>query len=170
MCQTVRACYSTAMAKEKKPELSVITTHKEAYRDYFILETLEAGLALAGCEVKSLRDKQASLAGSFARLDKGELFLYNSYIAPYEMGNRENPDSRRQRKLLVHRSQIEKLKVKSVEKGLTLIPLKLYFNPRGLAKVELAVAKGKKLYDKRSDIRKRDTSREMDRAIKNSRK
>lgn len=128
---------------------------------------MEAGLVLSGCEVKSLRDHKASLAGSFAHLEGNEPFLYNLYIAPYEMGNRENSEEpTRKRKLLLHRSQIEKLKTKTVERGLTLVPLKLYFNKRGVAKVELAVAKGKKLYDKRTDIKKREAQRQMERAMK----
>ncbi len=152
--------------KEKKEDL-VITTNREARRDYFILETLEAGIVLVGCEVKSLREKQASLAGSFARIDGDEVVLYNLYIAPYKMGNRENLEPNRERKLLVRRSQIHKLKVKFIEKGLVLIPLKMYFNDHGIAKLELAVAKGKKLYDKRTDIKKASASRDIDRAIKN---
>ena len=152
--------------KNKKQD-PVIATNKEARRDYFILETLEAGIVLGGCEVKSLREGQASLSGSFARVDGAEIFLYNLYIPPYEMGGRENPEPLRERKLLLHRSQIEKLKAKTQEKGLALIPLRLYFNDRGVAKVELAVAKGKKLYDKRSDIKKKSMAREIDRAIKN---
>ena len=150
-----------------KEEGSVITTNREARRDYFIEDTQEAGIVLVGCEVKSLRDKQASLAGSFARVDGDEVILYNLYIAPYEMGNRENLEPKRERKLLLHRSQIHKLKVKTVEKGSVLIPLKLYFNGHGIAKVELAVAKGKKHYDKRSDIKKASADRDIDRAIKN---
>ena len=153
--------------EEKKEEGLVITTNREARRDYFILDTLEVGIVLVGCEVKSLRDKQASLAGCFARVDGDEVILYNLYIAPYEMGNRENPEPKRERKLLLHRSQIHKLRVKTVEKGLVLIPLKFYFNNHGIAKLELAVAKGKKLYDKRSDIKKSSTARDIDRAIKN---
>jgi len=152
---------------KEKAEDPVITTNREARRDYFILETLEAGLVLGGCEVKSLRDRQASLVGSFARVQGDEAVLYNLYIAPYAMGNRENLEPKRERKLLLHRSQINKLKAKTVEKGLVLIPLKLYFNNHGIAKVELAVAKGKKLYDKRSDIKKASAAREVDRAIKN---
>ena len=120
--------------KEKKSE-ALIATHHEAGRDYFILEVVEAGLVLAGCEVKSLRDRKASLAGSFARLDGDNVILYNLYIAPYPMGNRENLEPLRQRKLLLHRSQIHKLKVKTVEKGLVLIPLKLYFNAHWIAKI-----------------------------------
>ena len=152
--------------KEKKQD-PVIATNREARRDYFILDVLEAGIVLGGCEVKSLREGKASLSGSFARLDGEELLLYNLYIAPYEMDNRENLEPMRERKLLVHRSQLTKLKTKTQEKGLALIPLKLYFNDHGLAKVELAVAKGKKLYDKRADIKKQTVSREIDRAIKN---
>lgn len=151
--------------KEKKPDPIIVTNH-EARRDYFVEETLEAGLVLVGCEVKSLRARQVSLAGSFARLDGNELFLYNCYIAPYEMGNRENPDSKRVRKLLVRGSQLAKLKVKTVEKGLVLIPLKMYFTDRGIAKVELAIGKGKKHYDKRSDVKRRDEMRDIDRAVK----
>ena len=151
----------------KKVSENTITTNHQARRDYFVIESMEAGLMLAGCEVKSLREHQASLAGSFARLDGSELFLYSLYIAPYEKGGRENEDPNRTRKLLLHRSQIEKLKVKTLEKGLTLVPLRLYFNDRGLAKVELAVAKGKKLYDKRSDMKKMSADRDIDRAIKN---
>ncbi len=154
------------MKKEEKID-PVIVTNREARRDYFILDITEAGIVLVGCEVKSLRERKASLSGSFARLEGEELFLYNLYIAPYEMGNRENPDSKRERKLLLHRSQIEKIKAQTQEKGLAVIPLKLYFNKQGIAKVELAVAKGKKLYDKRAEIKKQSISREIDRAIKN---
>ena len=152
--------------KEKKQDPVIVTNH-EARRDYFVLETVEAGLMLVGCEVKSLRDHQASLAGSFARFEKEELFLYSLYIAPYEMGNRENLEPKRDRKLLLHRSQLSKLKAKMVEKGLAIIPLKLYFNDYGMAKVELAVCKGKTHRDQRDDIKKRTADREMDRAMKN---
>ncbi len=159
-----RVCYISPV-KEKKED-PAITTNREARRDYFILETLEAGIVLGGCEVKSLREKQASLAGSFARIEGDELFLYNLYIAPYDKGGRENLETKRQRKLLVHKSQLHKLKTKTVEKGMVLIPLKMYFNNRGIAKVELSVAKGKKLYDKRSDIKKASTLRDIDREVK----
>ena len=152
--------------KEKKQD-PVIATNREARRDYFILDVMEAGIVLAGCEVKSLREGKASLSGSFARLDGEELLLYNLHIAPYPMGNRENPDPLRKRILLLHKAQIEKLKVKTLEKGLVIIPLKMYFNDRGIAKIELGVGKGKKLYDKRSDIKKADIKREIDRAVKN---
>ena len=152
--------------KEKK-EAPPVVTHRQARRDYLILESFETGIALVGCEVKALREGQASLAGSFARVEGGEVFLYNLYIPPYTMGGRESPDPRRKRKLLLHRSQIHKLKAKTDEKGLVLIPLKMYFNDRGIAKVELGVGKGKKFHDKRSDIKKLSVRREIDRAIKN---
>ncbi len=153
--------------KEKKQNPVIVTNH-EARRDYFVLDVLEAGIALVGCEVKSLRAGKASLSGSFARLEGEDVVLSNLYIAPYEMGNRENPDEpTRDRRLLLHRAQINKLKIKTQEKGLTLIPLRLYFNDHGVAKVELAVAKGKNIYDKRTDIKKRSAQREIDRAIKN---
>ncbi len=153
---------------KEEPKSFIITTHHEARRDYFVIETLEAGLVLVGCEVKSLRDKKASLAGSFARVDGEDVLLYNLYIAPYDKGGRENPDeATRERKLLLHKSQIAKLKANTQEKGLALVPLKLYFNDHGIAKIELAVAKGKKLYDKRQDIKKQSVARDIDRAIKN---
>ena len=151
----------------EKKEIKIIHTHREARHYYEILETMEAGIVLAGCEVKSLRDAQCSLAGSFARFEGGELMLQNLYIAPYLQGNRENPDPRRLRKLLMHKSQLEKLRSRMQERGWSLIPLKMYFNPRGIAKIELALAKSKKFHDQRSDIKKRDAERQMDRAVKN---
>ena len=151
---------------KEDPNNSAIATHREAGRDYFILEAMETGIVLSGCEVKSLREGRSSLSGSFARFEGTELFLYNLHIPPYEMGNRENPEPMRPRKLLLHKRQLQKLAATILQKGLALIPLKLYFK-HGLVKVELAVAKGKKLYDKRSDIKKHSTLREIDRAIKN---
>ncbi|MBI4352851.1 MAG: SsrA-binding protein SmpB [Candidatus Omnitrophica bacterium] len=158
-------CYSLTV-KEKTPQNKVIVTNREAGRDYFILEALEAGIVLSGCEVKSLRGGKASLSGSFARLEGGAVILYNLYVDPYEKGGRENAEPRRERKLLLHGSQIERLKSQTAEKGRALIPLSLYFK-HGLVKVELAVAKGKKKYDKRADIKKREVQREIDRAVKN---
>jgi SsrA-binding protein len=153
--------------KDKKPETFIIVTHHQAGRDYLILDSLEAGMVLVGCEVKSLRDKKADLTGSFARFEGDELFLYGLYIAPYPMGNRENPEPKRPRKLLLRRSQMRRIKSQIQEKGLTMIPLKLYFNARGIAKVDLGVAKGKNVYDRRADIKKRSAEREIDRAVKN---
>ncbi len=153
--------------EDEKKENKVITTHREARHYYEILESFETGVVLMGCEVKSLREGQASLVGSFARFEGAELWLMNSYIAPYEMGNRENPESKRQRKLLLHKAQLQKTQARTQEKGLVLIPLKLYFNDRGIAKLELGLAKSKKLHDQRSDIKDRQSKRDIDRAIKN---
>lgn len=150
---------------EKKGKL--IATHHEARRDYHVLESYEAGLVLVGCEVKSLRSAKVNLAGSFAHFENGELFVRNLYIAPYEQGNRENPDPMRVRKLLLTRPQLDKLAARVAEKRLTLIPLKLYFSDRGLAKVELGLCKGKTHEDQRDDIKKRDAKRDIDRALKN---
>ena len=144
---------------------STISKNREVFHDYHILETLEAGLALKGTEVKSLRNHQASLAGSFARLEKGELFVYNLHIAPYEHGSIFNPDPMRERKLLLHRAQIRDLALKIQSKGVTLIPLSLYFK-QGIVKMELGLAKGKRQYDKREAIKKRDQAREMRQALK----
>ncbi len=149
------------------PNNCVIATNHEAGRDYHILETREAGLVLSGCEVKSLREKQASLAGSFARVDGGKALLYNLYIAPYMQGNRENPeDTKHPRTLLLHKQEIKRYADQTAQKGLVLVPLKLYFK-HGLVKVDLAVGKSKKQHDKRDDIKKRDIDREIDRAVKN---
>ena len=152
--------------KDKKPDTQ-IATHREARHFYEILETLEAGLVLVGCEVKSLREAECSLSGSFARFEGPSLVIQNLYIAPYPQGNRENPDPRRLRKLLLHKSQMEKMRARMQERGLSLIPLKMYFNNHGIAKVELGLAKGKQMRDQRTDIKKREAARQMDRAVKN---
>ena len=153
-------------AKEKK-ENPQIATHREARHYYEILETLEAGIVLVGCEVKSLRDAQCSLAGTFARFEGPDLVVQNLYIAPYLQGNRENPDPRRLRTLLLHKSQLEKLRGRTQERGLSLIPLKMYFNAHGIAKLELGLGKSKKMHDQRADIKDRDSKRQLDRAVKN---
>ena len=152
--------------KEKK-ENPTIATHREARHFYEILESLEVGIVLVGCEVKSLRMGGASLAGSFARFEGKDLMLQNLYIAPYLQGNRENPDAKRLRKLLLHKSQLEKLRGQMQERGLVLIPLKMYFNKFGIAKLELGLGKAKQARDQRSDIKKRDADRQIDRAMKN---
>lgn len=144
-----------------------IATNRKAFRDYEILEKLEGGIALAGSEVKSLRQAKASLDDSFARIEGGELFLYNAYIAPYEQASYLNVESKRQRKLLLHRGQIKRLADKTAQRGFTIIPLKMYFNSRGLVKVELALARGKKFYDRREDIKRRDTDLALRKALKN---
>lgn len=138
----------------------VIATNRQARYNYTILESFEAGIELRGTEVKSLRAGQAALKDSFARVENGELFLYNMHVAPYEFGNIANVDPLRPRKLLLHKSHIRRLSGDLSAKHLTLIPLKLYFK-HGIAKVELAIAKGKKMYDKRESIRKRESEREL---------
>ena len=143
----------------------VIGTNRKAYHEYHIGETYEAGIALTGTEIKSIRQGMVSLRDSFARVENNEVFLYNMNISPYAAGNRFNHEPRRTRRLLLRKSEIRRLAAKTQEKGLTLIPLKVYLK-RGLAKIELAVAKGKRLYDKREDIKKRDIMRQVDRVMK----
>ncbi len=145
---------------EKK---KIVCQNRKAKFNYFLLESLEAGIVLKGTEVKSLRDSKGSLEDSFARLEKDELYLYNCHISPYEFGNRNNEDPKRVRKLLLHRGEIERLRGKTEQKGLSLIPVLIYFKG-GKAKVELFLAKGKKNYDKRDDIKKREADREIERA------
>ena len=146
-----------------------ITTNRKAFRDYEILERLETGIALVGSEVKSLRHAKASLDDAFARIDEGQIFLHNAYIAPYEQASYFNVESKRIRKLLLHRGQIVKLESKIVQRGFSLIPLKMYFNSRGVVKMELALARGKKLYDKREDVKKREVELQMRKMLKNRR-
>ena len=142
--------------------------NRRARHDYFILETYEAGLSLSGTEVKSLRAGKASLAEAYATVERGEAWVLQLHIPPYEQGNRANPDPLRRRKLLLHRAEIAKLKDAVARKGQTLVPLKLYF-ARGHAKLLVGVAKGKKTFDKRHAIAERDARREMDRAKRISR-
>ncbi len=141
---------------------NIVATNRKARFDYTISETIEAGIQLKGTEVKSLRCGKASLADSFARLEKGEIFLYNMHVPPYEFGNIANVDPVRPRKLLFHKKEIRWLAEEVAQKKIALIPLKLYFK-NGIAKVELALAKGKKLYDKREAIRRRESDRELKR-------
>lgn len=145
--------------------VKIVTENRKARHEYHILETFEAGLVLTGTEVKSLRAGKANLQDSYARVDNGELMLYNMHISPYEQGNRFNLEPKRIRKMLMHKQEIMRLLSKTREKGLALIPLKVYFK-NGLAKVDLSVAKGKKLYDRRDDAAEKDAKREMDRAVK----
>ena len=151
------------MAKEKGSRL--IANNKKAYHDYFIEETYEAGIALHGTEVKSLRMGKCSIKESFVRIENEEVYIYGMHISPYEKGNIFNRDPLRVKKLLLHKSEIRKMKGKIAEKGYTLVPLKVYFN-RSLVKVEIGLAKGKKLYDKRQDIAKKDQRREAERKFK----
>lgn len=151
------------MEKEKGSRL--IANNKKAYHDYFIEETYEAGIALHGTEVKSLRMGKCSIKESFVRIENEEVYIYGMHISPYEKGNIFNRDPLRVKKLLLHKSEIRKMKGKIAEKGYTLVPLKVYFN-RSLVKVEIGLAKGKKLYDKRQDIAKKDQRREAERDFK----
>jgi SsrA-binding protein len=148
----------------KENGTKLITSNRKARRDYFILETFEAGLVLVGTEVKSLRAGKASLAEAYARIQRDEMFLVGAHIPEYSHGNRANHDPTRSRKLLLHRREIERLRGKTVEKGLTLVPLRLYWRS-GRAKVEIALCRGKREYDRREDVAKREAQREMDRAL-----
>lgn len=142
-----------------------VTKNRKARHLYHVLETHEAGIVLRGTEVKSLRSGKANLQDSFARVENGELFLHNMHISPYEQGNRFNHEPKRPRKLLMHKQEINRLLGQSKEKGLTMIPLKVYFK-NGRAKVALALVKGKQLHDKRRDIAERDAKRSIERAMK----
>lgn len=150
------------MAKEPG---KLIANNKKAYHDYFILDTYEAGIALHGTEVKSLRMGKCSIKESFIRIENGEVFVYGMHVSPYEKGNIFNKDPMRVKKLLLHKSEINKLLGKIKEKGMSLVPLKVYFKG-SLVKVEIGLAKGKKLYDKRDDIAKKDQQREAQRDFK----
>jgi len=141
----------------------LVAQNRKASHDYAILDTIEAGLVLAGTEVKSLRTGKASLQEAWATIENGEAWVLQLHIPPYEQGNRWNLDPVRRRKLLLHRSQIDKLRKALEQKGLTLVPLKLYFT-KGRAKLLLGIARGKKSHDKREAIAERDAKREMDRA------
>ena len=149
----------------KKSGMKLIANNKKEYHDYFILETYEAGIALHGTEVKSLRMGKCSIKEAFIRVENEEVYVYGMHISPYEKGNIFNKDPLRVRKLLLHKSEIRKLLGKTKEKGMTLVPLKVYFKD-SLVKVEIGLAKGKKLYDKRQDIAKKDQQREAQRDFK----
>lgn len=152
------------MAKQKDTR-KLIANNKKAYHDYFIDETYEAGIALHGTEVKSMRMGKCSIKESFVRIENGEVFVYGMHVSPYEKGNIFNKDPLRVRKLLMHKYEIGKLAGKTAEKGYTLVPLQVYFRD-GRAKVEIGLARGKKLYDKREDIAKKDARRETEREFK----
>ena len=149
----------------KKKGTALIANNKKAYHDYFIEDSYEAGIALAGTEVKSLRMGKCSIKESYIRIENKEVLVYGMHISPYEKGNIFNKDPLRTRKLLLHRSEINRLAGKIKEKGLTIVPLKVYFKD-SLVKVEIGLARGKKLYDKRQDIAKKDQKREAERDFK----
>lgn len=148
-----------------KTSTKLIANNKKAYHDYFILDTYEAGIALHGTEVKSLRMGKCSVKESFIRVENGEVFIYGMHISPYEKGNIFNKDPLRPRKLLLHKAEINKMIGKTKEKGMAIVPLKVYFKGI-LVKVEIGLARGKKLYDKRNDIAKKDQQREAQRDFK----
>jgi len=154
------------MSTLMKNNLKKIAANRKARHEYHILDTYEVGLVLKGTEVKSLREGKVSLRESFAQFDNNELYIMNMHISPYAFGNIFNVNPKRKRKLLLHSREISRLKGQVEEKGLTLIPLSIYFK-KGYAKLELALAKGKKLYDKRHTLAERDAQREMDRELKN---
>ncbi len=147
--------------------IKVVAQNKKARHDYFIEQTIEAGIVLSGTEVKSIRQGKVNLKDSYAMIEGGEVMLNGMHISPYEQGNIFNKDPLRDRKLLLHKSEINRLIGYTRQKGLSLVPLQLYFK-RGRVKLELGIARGKKLYDKREDIAERDAKREIDRKLKES--
>lgn len=146
--------------------IKLIANNKKARHDYFIEDTYEAGIVLTGTEIKSIRQGKVSIKESFAKVENGEMIIYGMNISPYEFGNRYNVDPLRPRKLLLNKREIQKLIGYTTQDGLTLVPLKIYINDRGKAKLELAVARGKKNYDKRDSIAKRDADRRMQQAVR----
>lgn len=148
----------------------VVARNKKAYHDYHIEETLEAGIILQGTEVKSIRRGSISIKDGYARVENGEVFMYNVHIAPYEQGNRFNHEPERKRKLLLNKREIRRLIGYVKTTGYTLVPLRVYFNDRNLVKIDLGVAKGKKLYDKRRDLAEKTAQRQIDRALRERQK
>ena len=150
---------------EKPKSIKIVAENRRARHDYHIHETFEAGIVLTGTEIKSLRGGRANLTDSYAKIENKELFLISAHISPYEQGNRFNHEPRRNRKLLMHKAEIVRLLSKTREKGFTLVPLKIYLS-HGMAKVELALASGKDLYDKRQSAAEQDAKREVDRVMR----
>ncbi len=143
----------------------LIANNKKAYYEYFIEDKLEAGIVLTGTEVKSIRMGRVNIKESYAQVRNGEVFINGMHISPYEMGNRYNQDPIRERKLLLHKREIDRLVGYIQQKGLTIVPLKVYINPKGLVKVQIGVARGKKMHDKRESIAKRDSERRIQKAM-----
>jgi SsrA-binding protein len=156
----------TAKAHRKKDTSSQVAANKKAYHNYEIVEKFEAGLSLLGSEVKSLRAGQADLNGSYARIDSRQCWLVGATIPAYEQAGARNHEPMRKRKLLLHKDQIRKIKVKLEQRGFTFVPLRIYFNARGFAKIELALARGKRQYDKRKTIAEKQQRRDLDRNMK----
>jgi len=148
----------------------IIATNRKAYRDYSVIESIECGIELKGSEVKSIRAGKINLEDSFARIEPQGAMLYHVRIAPYEEASYLNVEPTRTRQLLLHKKQITKLGAQMAQRGFALVPLKVYFNERGFAKIELALCKGKKLYDRRQDLKKRESDLAIRRAMKNRRK
>ena len=149
-----------------KREKKIVANNKKARHDYFIEEVYEAGIVLTGTEIKSVRGGKVSIKESYAKIENGEMIIYGMNISPYEHGNRFNTDPLRPRKLLLHKEEIRKLIGYTTLKGLTIVPLSMYINEEGRAKLEIAVARGKKNYDKRDDMAKKDAARKIDQAMK----
>lgn len=148
----------------------LIANNKKARHEYFIEEVIEAGIVLTGTEVKSIRMGKASIKESYAIIKESEVFIQGMHISPYEMGNRYNPDPVRLRKLLLHRKEIDRLIGATMKKGYTIVPLRLYLNNKGLVKLEIGIAKGKQLHDKRHDIAKKDANRDLQREMRERQK
>lgn len=165
MAKQTKETSEKAKATSSHVPVKVITVNRQAYHDYFVERTIEAGVALMGTEIKSIRDGKVNLRGSYALVRNSELWLENAHIAVYEHGNRYNHEPMRNRKLLLHRREISQLQGRVETKGLTLIPLKLYLKG-GKAKIELGLCRGKKLYDKRDAIAEQDAKREIERTIR----
>jgi len=161
----VKANRAAKVEAGDRPPERVFATNRKAFHDYEVLESLEAGIALTGTEIKSIRAGKLNLRESYARVQDGEIWLYNMHISPYDQGNRWNHEPLRPRRLLLHTGEIGKLATKSKEQGLTLVPLRMYAK-RGKAKLELAVVRGKRQYDKRAAIADRESKRDLDRIVK----
>ncbi|MBN2138165.1 MAG: SsrA-binding protein SmpB [Sedimentisphaerales bacterium] len=157
-------------AKQNKQKTTPSVVNKKAYHNFEFVEKIEAGLELLGTEVKSLRAGQADLSGSYARINRAECWLVGASISQYPQASISNHEPLRKRKLLLHKAQIRKITTKLEQRGFTLVPLRIYFNDRGLAKIELALARGKRQYDKRKTISERDQKRDLDRTMKKYRK
>jgi SsrA-binding protein len=159
---------SKPSSKKSDSEQKIIESNKKAWRDYEVLETLEAGMQLYGSEVKSIRKGGISLAESYIRIKQGECFLVDCHIAPYTFARKEEVDPYREKKLLVHKREIEKWDMKARQKGLTMVPLKIYFNAEGRCKIEIGLGKGRKAHDKRDVVRAKENERYLKRVLKNS--
>jgi SsrA-binding protein len=156
----------SAKSRKDREKQNPVAVNKKAYRNFELVEKFEAGLELLGTEVKSLRSAAADLSGSYARIDGEQCWLVGASIAQYQQAGSRQHDPTRKRKLLLHKAEIRKIRIKLEQRGFTFVPLRIYFNDRGLAKIELALAKGKRQYDKRHAISERDQKRDIDRSMK----